>query len=376
MRILFICGSLEQGKDGVGDYTRRLAGELNKLGHSALIIALYDRFVSTIEREIQNSEGINFEVLRIPYLFSVTQRIIEAKKWVNKCEPEWLSLQFVPFSYHKKGLSWSIQNVLYKIGQGRKWHIMFHELWVGMDKNATKKIRFWSYLQQYFIKALIFKLQPKIVHTQTHLYIHQLNKLGFTAIHLPLFGNIANLSKINNDDLQTSVKGLAIVVFGNIHLNAPIKSFAEELTIFSNQNNLRVIVRFVGRCGNELGNWVKSLKFCGLEVEVLGEQPPEYISRVLRFSDFGISTTPMALIEKSGAAAAMREHCLPIISVAKQWLPRGIEKFLIPFQIIEYKKGNIANCLQQKINHLPAYTVSNISQQFVSNLSNIMLWQV
>lgn len=29
MTILFLCGSLEPGRDGVGDYTRRLAGDRN-----------------------------------------------------------------------------------------------------------------------------------------------------------------------------------------------------------------------------------------------------------------------------------------------------------------------------------------------------------
>ena len=28
MKIVFICGCLEPGKDGVGDYTRRLSAEL------------------------------------------------------------------------------------------------------------------------------------------------------------------------------------------------------------------------------------------------------------------------------------------------------------------------------------------------------------
>lgn len=43
MKFLFICGSLEPGKNGVGDYTRRLAGECIRMGHDAMILALDER---------------------------------------------------------------------------------------------------------------------------------------------------------------------------------------------------------------------------------------------------------------------------------------------------------------------------------------------
>ena len=43
MKILFFCGSAEPGKDGVGDYTRRLCGELLRIGHETQILSLFDR---------------------------------------------------------------------------------------------------------------------------------------------------------------------------------------------------------------------------------------------------------------------------------------------------------------------------------------------
>ena len=48
MNILFICGSAEPGKDGVGDYTRRLCGELLRTGHRTRILALCDNHASFI----------------------------------------------------------------------------------------------------------------------------------------------------------------------------------------------------------------------------------------------------------------------------------------------------------------------------------------
>ncbi|MBC8041217.1 MAG: hypothetical protein H7Y06_11790, partial [Opitutaceae bacterium] len=46
MKILFFCTSLELGCDGVGDYTRRLAGECAARGHDCTLIALNDTYVT------------------------------------------------------------------------------------------------------------------------------------------------------------------------------------------------------------------------------------------------------------------------------------------------------------------------------------------
>jgi hypothetical protein len=64
MKIFLLCGSLEHGKDGVGDYTRRLAGELIRQGHNTAIISLNDRFIEGVVREEQESDGTNMSVLR------------------------------------------------------------------------------------------------------------------------------------------------------------------------------------------------------------------------------------------------------------------------------------------------------------------------
>ena len=42
MKIIFLTGSLEKGRTGVGDYTRLLASECKRLGHEVQTIALND----------------------------------------------------------------------------------------------------------------------------------------------------------------------------------------------------------------------------------------------------------------------------------------------------------------------------------------------
>ncbi|GHV58593.1 hypothetical protein FACS1894182_11320 [Bacteroidia bacterium] len=141
MKILFLCGSLEPGRDGVGDYTRRLAAEIIRQRHNASIIALNDRHCDTIIRTEQESDETLIPVLRIPDGLSDKERYHMAGDYIQSFNPEWLSLQYVPYSFQKKGLPFGLGKRLAIIGQERKWHIMFHELWIRIDKGAPSKHR-------------------------------------------------------------------------------------------------------------------------------------------------------------------------------------------------------------------------------------------
>jgi hypothetical protein len=48
LKILFLCGSLEPGRDGVGDCVKNVAGELRIQGHQAAAIALNDGFINSL----------------------------------------------------------------------------------------------------------------------------------------------------------------------------------------------------------------------------------------------------------------------------------------------------------------------------------------
>ncbi|MEO7767543.1 MAG: hypothetical protein ABIS01_08960, partial [Ferruginibacter sp.] len=187
MKIAFLCGSLEPGRDGVGDYTRRLAGELIRQGHEAGIIAINDQHFTGEFEGFQESEGLNLPMLRLPSHWPSNQRFKRAASWINSFNPGWISLQFVPFSFNAKGLPFGMSRLLMTLGKNRNWHIMFHELWVGMHIGAPRKEICWGYVQREIILSLIRRLQPRLIHTQSSLYKTQLAKLGVKALLLPLF---------------------------------------------------------------------------------------------------------------------------------------------------------------------------------------------
>ena len=171
MKILFLCGSLELGRDGVGDYTRRLAGELIRQGHQAAIIALNDRHVEFKLDEKQEIETISVLVLRLPSSMSANERFVQAENYIQEFNPKWLSLQYVPFSFQDKGLPIGLGRKLARIGKGRNWHVMFHELWVGMNVEASFKLKIWGIIQREITSSILKQLRPLVIHTQSKLFL-------------------------------------------------------------------------------------------------------------------------------------------------------------------------------------------------------------
>jgi glycosyltransferase involved in cell wall biosynthesis len=319
MNIIFICGALEPGKDGVGDYTRRLGCELKRQGHHIYAIAINDKYINKEIYEKQKDEGAEISVLRLPANWPANRRFGIAKEWITKKDPEWISLQFVPYSFHSKGLPFLIPNKLIELGRNLKWHIMFHELWNGMNDGVSLKLKILGYFQKGIIKSLLKKLEPEIINTQTRIYQWQLEKLGYSAGYLPLFSNISEKAHSINNSKDLVNQRLSLVLFGAIHPDAPIIRFVEELQKLSASINLAVILKFVGRNGPEKFVWEKIFKAKNFEVHDYGEKAPEEISEILSESSIGVSTTPFLLAEKSGSIAAMKAHGLPVICVSSSW---------------------------------------------------------
>ncbi len=369
MKIIFVCGSLEPGRTGVGDYTRRLAVELNKNGHQTALMALNDPFCVGISENIQEMEGSKIRTLRLGRGELSKTRYSRATSWIDWFDPDWISLQYVPYSFNSKGLPLNLTKNLIKLGKGRRWQIMFHELWVGMEKKASVKTLFLKNIQKKMIRTMIFDLKPGVIHTQSSMYLNELEKLGFKAKYLPLFSNIPNLNnkKRQNGHLDP-YKENSLVLFGSIHPNAPVESFAKEIAEFVEKYSFRMSLNLLGRCGSEQEKWIKAWEAKGLEVKVFGEQSPENISNLLVNSFAGISTTPIAKLEKSGAVAAMREHGLPVICVARNWQHQDQKRLKLPEGTTVYEKGN----LEQVLFNLPQTqydtSISGIGQQFINSL--------
>jgi 3-deoxy-D-manno-octulosonate 8-phosphate phosphatase KdsC-like HAD superfamily phosphatase len=369
VRIIFICSALEPGRDGVGDYTLRLAAALIQRNNKCAIISLNDRYVKDNFGGTQSVDNIDVPVLRIASILTDPEKIAVAKDYIDRLAPQWLSLQFVPFGFHVKGLKTGLSKLLLSLNATAKWHVMIHELWVGMDKESPIKHIAWGWVQKKMIGSLLKNLKPAVITTQSQLYKQHLATMGYDAQYLPLFSNIP----VNNGqilDTKTESKNINLVIFGNIHHGAPVQAFAHELAACAKEYNISPTLKILGHCGAEQNNWIKQWQSAGLQVAVIGEQSAERISAELKSADIGITTTPVSITDKSGSFAAMREHGLPVISVSRLWHARGVKKIIIPDGVFYYQKGNFKEFYSSMDAISSVSTdVSVISQQ----LSNLLL---
>ncbi|RYZ30139.1 MAG: glycosyltransferase family 1 protein [Chitinophagaceae bacterium] len=370
MNVVFVCGSLEPGKDGVGDYTRRLAGELCKQGHSAFIIALNDKAVKSDFSGKQSVDGVEIDVLRLSATNSWQPRLASARVWLEEKKPDWLSLQYVPFSFHKKGLPWKLSSLLKELGKDKNWHFMFHELWVGMNDGTELKQRLWGRTQQFLIRSMVSSIRPRIVHTHVQLYQQLLKNIGIPSQLLPLFSNVPKEEhpNIGTQRKKKDALDVSFLLFGGIHPAAPIEHLAQEAAQFQKQTSKKVSLTLIGRNGQESERWQSVWERAGLGLNVLGMQETAVISKEMQKATVGIATTPLLLIEKSGSVATMLEHGLPVLCLSKPWTVAGFVDYKIPSGVFEYRPGILESLLDKKPTVSTCNMLSDVSTTFIESL--------
>jgi hypothetical protein len=366
LKIAFLCGSLEPGQDGVGDYTRRLAGELTRQGHFTAIIALNDRAANVKSEEIQLMEDIKVPVLRIPFNYSSAKRFSLAGEWLNSFNPDWVSLQYVPYSFQNKGLPFGLRRSLQKLGKGRKWHIMFHELWIGFTKISPAKHKIVGFFQEKIAASIVRSLHPKTVTTTNRLYQLLLLKNNIRATILPLFSNIpvapADQSFIAGVLKEIPVKDneldqfIITGFFGNLYPEAELEKALAEQWSYAEAAKKKMICIGFGNINLEGLKEFKRLEelFLGkIKFLHLGKQSATNVSSLMQLLDTAFSCTPAQHIGKSGVFAAMKLHGVNLI------LPKGDS---IPEYDAEIKKYNEELLKRPAPNWDVKHTTGNFSQ--------------
>lgn len=370
MKIVFLCGSLEPGRDGVGDYTRRLSGELIHQGHSIKIIAINDHHTSESSETIQDADDISINVLRLSEKESSRNRFNKAFQFIDQFNPEWLSLQYVPYSFQDDGLPWSLGLQLSKLGKGRKWHIMFHELWV---ESIDYKSRILSYIQRLILIKLALRLHPLVKHTSIPVYKARLGKVGIRAKKLPVFSNLSRTYFFDNGSDQF----FTIAFFSQFTPRKSVNKFIEQLTQEILREGLDFRILLIG--GNQHAtklfkreiNNIPGIQNKIFSTEFLDENK---LSEVIYNCDLGITSVPRHVLGKSGSVAAFLSYGIP---VAAPYVKPGYESLGIGFfnksicdaivtspELIDYKiSAEAAKIISEKL------SIPSIANKFISELA-------
>jgi hypothetical protein len=366
MKIIFLCGSLEPGHDGVGDYTRRLAGVLLQHGHQVAAIALNDKKVTEIVEGTQQAEDNHLTMLRIPGNQPADVRYAKAKNWIKNFGPDLLSLQFVPYSFHQKGVPFGLDQQLFNIYPEGMWHIMFHELWVGASGIKQRLI---SWAQQYIIKKCIKKLKPAVIHVSIPLNQQRIKAMGFKSNVLGLFGNISKAAYLANLPYATDAGVKKVLYFGGPPRTGFLEQVLNGLQVFCQRSELPVNIvlvsgtskakdDFLNLLNNKVGAYKGTVTDCGFVEESL-------LSSLMSTCNAGIIRSDPKYIGKSGSAISMLEHGLPI------WMPKWDGK-----EVLEYD-------FRKELIHADLYTAANavrnpeyrsllpaIAQQFMNEITS------
>ena len=327
MRIAFLCNGLEPGRDGVGDYTRRLAVECVRQGHECCIVAFND--CENAHREMQEFDDVQIDSLRCSNTLPWGERFQQAREFLEAFNPDWVSLQFVPYGFNPKGIPWRVARDLKPVIGGRPLHIMFHELWIGFGEKASLKERLIGAMQRNCIFRALRALKPKVVHTSNATYIGLLKTGGVTAVELPLYGNIPVVDVGKNpamppELLAAGVPGESgdrsgwwlVLSFGTLHPQWEPEPVARILSRAATRAGKRICWIASGRMGTTgEAIWEKMQRDYGHEFTFVrtGPQASEQISVLMQIADFGVAFSPWNLMGKSSASASMLDHGLPII---------------------------------------------------------------
>jgi len=315
MKILFFCTSLEPGCDGVGDYTRRLAGECAARGHDCTLIALNDphalRASDTTSEELR--------LIRLPATDAWPDRIAVASALVRRLAPDWVSWQLVAQGFHPRGFLPTALLQSASSLRGPRCHVMLHELWLGLEVGAPCKHRAFGWLQRHGVVCLLSRLDPDVIHTSNAAYAHALAGEGYYAEVLALFGNVPAGPAVN----VPSPTALTGTTFGTLHPQWQPTATVEWLRSTALRHGRTPVLLVLGRAGAHAPMLLSKFTGKGVRVETTGELSPAELSRYFQSADFGIAPHPWVLLGKSGAAAAMLDHGLPVLAPRDEWRLRG-----------------------------------------------------
>lgn len=375
MKILFICSSLEPGLDGVGDYTRLLAAELIKFGHFVAVLSINDKHVSGQFNGVQLSGKTDVSVLRLPSSENIKQRLQTAKKYIDDFDPDWLSLQFVIFGYHPKGLPFGMGRQLAFIGGERRWHIMFHEIWQGESKSDTLKQRIIGAIQKQIVKGIAKNVKATHYTTSNNYYCGVLFKNNINAVQQHVFSNIpkgkqSGRKLVNRLPLEVlNNRGDYIIgsFFGSMHLDESFFIAFEKLQHLVKQAGKKLVVTHIGNADQAK----KLLEYLGTSADnyfvAFEYQSGQDIADYFCHIEIGLSTNPKILVEKSGSVAAMLNNGLPVVLLRKGFEP-DTRKIKYIKEINEIEK--LADFADQEKDFKDDYSVAHVAESFMALLNN------
>lgn len=340
MTVLLLIGCAEPGRDGVGDYSRRLAAAMTDRGIRTVIVATHDKFTTALRRENQAAGTQSVPVVRIPQGAEGGQRAALIGAALDRERPDWVSFQYVPYSFQPKGIPLGFLRRLAPLLTSYRTHVMFHECWVGITKASPWKHHLTGFFQRGVVKHFLAAVSPELITTSNELYRAVLGRAGIPAELLPLFSNIEvarqptapfagpHAALLNTPGDQLRDRYLIAGIFGSIYPQLDLGAELPRLLGRARESGRQLLLIAFGRAG---ADGIARLREAAASADdalllaVLGELDEAQVSAVLSKLEVALSCTPRQHLGKSGVFAAMRLHGVEVISSVDEPLPEYTE---------------------------------------------------
>ena len=328
-RIALLSAGLEEGRDGVGDYCRRLAASLADYGVECLLLALHDHLVKAPSETAMAAGETLIPIHRLPQRLPMAEKIAAAGAILSRWKPDWVSLHFVCYGFHPKGTVFRELYWLPTLLAPYRVHMLFHELWIGEGVFRTRVTAVKGAIQRALMLYLVRRLRPQVVDTTNEFYQALLARGGVKAGILPLFGNIPVtatgadawlfdlVSGAGGPDLRRHRRRCWVfALFGRLVPEWPAAASLHRLRDAADRAGMRTLVILAGVTGPQTERLVARWRSVIAEIDfvVIGPRSPAELSQLFNTADFGLTSHPYYALGKSGTVAAMIEHGLPVIA--------------------------------------------------------------
>ncbi len=316
-------------QNGIGpaDANLLLATELIKRKYRVSLCGLSDRRQTKIESESRVIHDAAVNALQIPEALGWHERCDAFRDFLNKENPAFIIVRFIPYSLNPKGIVWKAANALPKVLHGRSVIWLVDEIWLG-ETAENWKHRLVGWVQRRSILRLLKSSDARLVFTNNHFNAKALQKHGVNARSLRLFGNIPVAAtdhgawlfdQFAKAGIPMSVTNrsqwLVLGIFGVFHSDWDPDLFLAELQDRAAQHGKQVWIVGIGSLRSYEAHWERVSKTWSSRIHFLhlGCRDEAEVSQFLQSVDFGLTTNPYYLVGKSGTCMAMLDHGLPIL---------------------------------------------------------------
>jgi glycosyltransferase involved in cell wall biosynthesis len=293
MKIAIIAPTLPPSIDGIGDHTALLAAEL---AHEHQVAIL-----TSNEREFEKIRGVNIGTCFAPKRPSTNWGIYNK---IKDDPPDWLILQYNPFSYGNRGLNLVLPRVIEAIKRecpNLRLLIFGHERYVPVINWKFAIMTVW---QRYQYRRLC-RIADRVV-IATHAWARELRKAqpSKQVYELPVGSNLPNEHvdrQIIRRRLGISDNAIVLGLFGTAHISRQINYVSAAARLL--QSKYEVVVLYMGPDSDRIRPYME-----GISLIAEGPLEPSEISRRISAVDIYTATFSDGVSGRRGSFFAGLQH--------------------------------------------------------------------